>query len=332
FHEGKPGSIPKTEGFLKKALGQGLKTAGSTLGQMIPGQDVPFHPFETATGEARQMKERGIEGLTSGIKNPLLKFGASVAIDPETYIGGGGAVAEKVPQQATGAMKGLTKSMKGAELPSVSLFRNPLKGHKIAQEALKATEDVFNKFDAEYDDILKNVPDKPLPRNITDNIQNKALEVAQTLPEGSPGYREVLKFGEEAAKMTGQQLHAAKQKLFKISRRMTGADKQGIREVYQASSESLGSPEVFGTPYKTVSSKYGSFLNDEFKYVEDNIIDKFGKPTEEYLTQKTPLSINEETAFKKLGDRASNPFVRKIKGIKRGEKYKKAIPFAGRFL
>jgi len=340
------GKIPPSENVLQRAVNIGGKTAMSTLGQMIPGQDVPLpfftkaatgidtHALPTMTSEARQMKEKGIEGLTSGIKNPFLRFGASVGLDPETYIGGGGAAKQRIPQEVGEATsKGLSSVIKKvSSLPKTSFFKNPEKGKKIAEEANAATDKVFKSFDKEYDSVLNNSPEVKLPETEVSKVQDRILEQAQGLEEGSPAYREIMKFGESLSNMTGKQLHNAKQALFKASKRLTGADRYAMRETYHAASDALSSPDVYGDAYKAVSGKFRNFIQDEFQYVEDNIIDKFNKPTEQYLTQKTPLTLNEEEAFRKLGAREQNPFVERIQGIKRGEKYKKGIPVVGRFL
>jgi len=145
--ESSRGGIPKSEGFLQKALGQ-----ASQIGKPIQQGDNPLmagaktafgamaSPFShNVTREAQDMRRQGVEGLTD---NGASEFLLDTATNPESWVGGG-----------AGIKKGANVIGKG-----ISAVRRPSKFYgegmkKVAEKAPEAKADFLN--------IIRNAADDP---------------------------------------------------------------------------------------------------------------------------------------------------------------------------
>lgn len=146
------GAVPRTESFLKNAMRVGTKTAGAMFSQ--PKFD-PQHPFQSAIASTTgfqgapgmasyQMAERGKGVLAEEVApdNPLGQMAFSVASDPTTYIGAGGAAKGlkgaisnlKNPSKAFG--QGITKLQEASPKQRVDflgIIRNSMNNSKAAK-------------------------------------------------------------------------------------------------------------------------------------------------------------------------------------------------------
>lgn len=304
--------IDKPENVLQKAvrmvsgsLSRGVKEIQQPY-DFAPG----YNPFGNAPGmNSFRFAQGAQQGLIDEtVKNPAGNLGLSIATDPTTYAGGG--LAHKL----------------GAP---VRFFGNYKAGRKIADKAYDEVDKVFTKFDSQYDKVLGKSNAQYIPRDKIATLQKNLADIGEKLPEGSPGSKLLQEFYRDSSGMTAQELHTAKRTLFKKSKNMDKYEKSLIRDAYNEVSDTLG--EVFGGGYKKVTSEFKDFMQNEFNYVEDNIMDSMGKTTEKWITARSPLYTRETEAFNRLGNRSGFPFTRKIKAIKRGQNIKKGLPILGRF-
>ena len=108
-----------------------------------------------------------------------------------------------------------------------------------------------------------------------------------------------------------------------------------MMKVYDTINDVLSDKSIGGTKYANVTANYGSFIRNESQYIEDAILDKFGKLTSDKLGKKTlfglglPANLGENTkeAFKRLGDRKKSGvnFLKELEGIRMKELIKKAV-------
>lgn len=134
YRERHQAEIPVAENVLQRALkqgvSQGFKTVGAAMDIGAP-QMSDLNPM-SMKNQARSKKS---EALGNVIKNPLLKFGADVATDPDTWFGGGAAAKAKVfSKGAPKASQGLGQyaSKVGSKIKNV--FNAPKRAEALGSE------------------------------------------------------------------------------------------------------------------------------------------------------------------------------------------------------
>jgi len=199
---------------------------------------------------------------------------------------------------------------------------------KVAVEAKRELNAVYNEFNQKYDSIIKPVATNPA---YTTPVQSQIIAAADAVPEGSVAEKYMGKLIDRLDNTTVEQLHSLKAEVFKTAKNMVPAEKSALMNVYDSINKTLSLPQNAGPAYQAVTSEYSSFINNEQKYVASKILDRFGQITESKLSGGSKLTMNDKNAFETLSSRKTSgvDLLKELKSLDRVRSAIKASRYIG---